>query len=95
MASRRFFCVTCNRVKRVSSLPPIIENEHADSPELRLGLCRRHAKGKNADLMGRHRTTHVNIKRRKSSPQPSAPKTKKTRSSASFKDSDARKNHAA
>lgn len=39
---KRFFCTKCNRVKRVRSLPTILENKELLDPSLRLGQCNSH-----------------------------------------------------
>jgi len=42
---RRFFCVKCNKVKRVQQWPRVIERIESTLPEQRIGECNHHSGG--------------------------------------------------
>lgn len=39
----RFYCVVCNKVKRVQHYPSNVVNVESDTPSLRKGSCNRHS----------------------------------------------------
>lgn len=43
---KRFYCTVCKKVKRVQNLPIVIENEIADNPVNRIGICNHHSSPK-------------------------------------------------
>lgn len=43
---KRFYCTVCKKVKRVQNLPIVIENEIADNPVNRIGVCNHHSNPK-------------------------------------------------
>jgi len=40
----RFFCVVCNKIKRVQHYPPTVTNRESETPSLRKGSCARHTR---------------------------------------------------
>lgn len=40
--AQRFYCTQCQKIKRVSVLPPDVENPYDISPLNRIGVCRWH-----------------------------------------------------
>jgi len=57
---KRFFCTVCQRVKRVRSLPSIIDNPTSVSLQDRTGQCDYHTSGRPS--YARVKPAHSNIK---------------------------------
>lgn len=42
---KRFFCPTCNKVRRTRFIPTTVKNPKAENPTDRIGLCAHHFLG--------------------------------------------------